>query len=75
MFQKCTCIKQKVVKKPCPQWVINKILGEFEEIHALKVLVEAGWIPDELISLTSEKFAILNEEIKQLFEARETIED
>jgi hypothetical protein len=68
-------IKQKIINKPCPQWVINRTLGEFEEIQALKVLVEAGWLPDNLLNFTSEKFTTLTDEIKTLFESKELFED
>jgi hypothetical protein len=66
-------IKQKIVNKPCPQWVINKVLGDFEEIQALTVLVEAGWLPEEIISSVSDRFDIFKHEVKQIIETKETL--
>lgn len=68
-------IKQKIVSKPCPQWVINKVIGDIEEIQALKVLVEAEWLPEQIMSLVSGKFDIFKDEIKQIIETKEMFED
>lgn len=46
-----TIKRQQSTKKGCPKWVIDRILGpNMAEMDALKVLVNAGWLPKEVLA-------------------------
>jgi hypothetical protein len=51
-----------------PRWAIERVLGpSFDEMDAIKILVKAGYLPQEFIEVTSEQFSELRTRIKTLF--------
>ena len=58
----------KAVRKECPQWVINRVLGEpYDEIDALKVLAKAGWIPAKLLNYSREQLEQFRANLRSVF--------
>lgn len=58
----------KVVKPP-PAWAIDRILGKpVDELEAIKVLVESGWLPFSILYRAGESMEQLKTSMQQLFE-------
>lgn len=69
-------IKQKQVKKPCPKWVVDKVLGaDMHELEAIKVLVESKMLPDELIGELAEVIEKTMDDLKTAFKKGTSSED
>lgn len=53
-----------------PRWAIERVLGKGmpSEIEALVTLVEAGWIPREVLSLAIEQLSQVKKSLREVFE-------
>lgn len=64
---------EKVTKqvKGTPPWVIDRVLGKsYDELEAVKTLVEAGWLPPEILYKAGASMEQLKTSMQQLFESR-----
>lgn len=58
----------KITTELCPEWVISKILGkDVEELEAFRKLVEAGWIPNDVVGSTINDIEELKVKVKSYF--------
>lgn len=56
------------VVKPTPPWAIDRVLGKsYDELEAVKTLVEAGWLPPEILYNCGASMEKLKTEMQQLF--------
>lgn len=63
-------IVEKVSKvvKSTPCWVIDRVLGKsYDELEAVKTLVEAGWLPPEILYRAGASMEKLKTAMQQLF--------
>ena len=57
------------VVKPTPCWVIDRVLGKsYDELEAVKTLVEAGWLPPEILYRAGVSMEQFKTSMQQLFE-------
>lgn len=64
-----TIEKVSKVVKSTPPWVIDRVLGKsVDELEAVKTLVEAGWLPLEVLYRAGASMEQLKISMQQLFE-------
>lgn len=64
----------KVAKGP-PPWVIDRVRGKsYDELEAVKTLVEAEWLPREILYNCGASMEQLRTEMQRLFESMNTHE-
>ena len=57
--------------KETPPWVIERVLGKsYDELEAVKTLVEAGWLPPEILCSCGASMEHLKQSIMQRIFAR-----
>ena len=59
------------VERPCPNWVIDRVLGTGSELNAVQVLVGSGFIPDGVSAQVMEAIDRAGDEIREAFEQGE----
>lgn len=59
---------ETITKLNVPPWVIDRVLGPvMDEAQAIRVLVRAGYLPNDVLELTGEQFNQLRQSLKNIF--------
>lgn len=63
-----TIEKVSKVVKPTPPWAIDRVLGKsYDELEAVRTLVESEWLPPEILTKAGASMEKLKTEIQGLF--------
>jgi hypothetical protein len=61
-------IIQQRVPIGIPRWAIERVLGPaIDEFAAIQCLVQAGWLPRQLLEITRDELAQMRSRVKELF--------
>ena len=53
--------------KPCPEWVIERILSEeIAELEALRILIDNGWLKEEKLTAVCKSITEFSQGIREI---------
>lgn len=69
LVEKTTYSDRYTDRMPPPQWAIDRVLGKAtDELAAVNILIQAGWLPAEILTIAGEGMENLRQLIQQAFQ-------